>query len=152
MTGYRIAANSSGQTPLDAAVANGIRNHTDVGVLASLDGNRASIFVWHYHDDDLPKPDAQVSILVEGLPWNNTVRRMKHYRIDNNHSNAYSKWLAMGSPQNPTKEQHRILQDAGQLTMMEPSAAISVEEGKAVIGFALPIHAVSMIVLENRQC
>ena len=30
----------------------------DVAALASLDGNRLCVLVWHYHDDDVPGPDA----------------------------------------------------------------------------------------------
>jgi xylan 1,4-beta-xylosidase len=36
--------------------------------LASLDGKELSVMLWHYHDDDLPGPDADVELSLAGLP------------------------------------------------------------------------------------
>ena len=40
----------------------------DVSALASLDGNKLAVLVWHYHDDDVPGPDASVDVALENLP------------------------------------------------------------------------------------
>ena len=38
----------------------GVRGATpDVSALASLEANRLSVMVWHYHDDDVPGPDGR---------------------------------------------------------------------------------------------
>ena len=41
----------------------------DVAALASLDGDKLCVLVWHYHDDDVPGPDAAVALTLSGLPW-----------------------------------------------------------------------------------
>jgi xylan 1,4-beta-xylosidase len=149
MSGQRLDASSSAQVPLDTAVTSGIRGDPDVGVLSSLeDKRRLSVLVWHYHDDDLPKPDANVTISIENLPWSGNAR-LTHYRVDNGHSNSYTLWLKQGSPQHPTPEQYTALKAAGQLaTLGKPQRVKIAKGGQAKLSFALPIHAVSLLVLE----
>ncbi|KAI9712648.1 MAG: hypothetical protein M1820_001269 [Bogoriella megaspora] len=155
MSGQRIEANSSGQVPLETAVASGINgSQTDVGVLASFNSttNALYAFIWHYHDDDLPKPDAQIDVQIQGLPQDselaNCEARLTHYRIDLEHSNSYQKWLQMGSPQNPTEQQYSELKAAGMLQALGTPQRVSVEGGRASISLSLPIHATSLLVLE----
>ena len=62
MSGQRLAAESSGAVSLDAILKDGVRAKPDVSALASLDGKKLSVLVWHYHDDDVPGPDAAVEL------------------------------------------------------------------------------------------
>jgi xylan 1,4-beta-xylosidase len=148
MSGNRIEATSSGQVDLDAAVASGVRDAADVGVLSSLDGERLSVFIWHYHDDDVPMPDADISIAIQGLPWNGK-SKLTHYRVDNDHSNAYTVWLKQGSPQKPSPKQYAALKAAGDLATMGRPSKIDVNSGKAHVTIMLPIQALSLIVIEK---
>ncbi|KAF2104908.1 xylan 1,4-beta-xylosidase [Rhizodiscina lignyota] len=150
MTGTRVKAISSGQQPLEDVVTNGVRNATDVGAISSVDGDKAYVFIWHYHDDDLPKPDAEIDVAVEGLSWNGNAR-LTHYRLDNEHSNSYTKWMSMGSPQNPTAEQHAELRAAGLLATLGKPTALNVEGGCAKVSLSLPIHALSLLVIEKED-
>ena len=68
MGGRRLATESTGEVPLDAIVRDGVRGAPDVGALASLDGSRLCVLAWHYHDDDVPGPDAAVALTLEHLP------------------------------------------------------------------------------------
>jgi len=68
MGGKRLAAQSSAEVSLDAMMTDGVRGHPDVAALASLEAGRLYVLVWHYHDDDLPGPDAAIDLLVAGLP------------------------------------------------------------------------------------
>ena len=63
---------------------------------------RCRVLVWHYHDDDLPGPDAAVELSLRGLPAQAGSVLVQHYRIDSDHSNAYEAWKRMGSPPRPT--------------------------------------------------
>lgn len=47
----------------------------------------------------------------------------------NNHSNAYTVWKEMGSPQNPTPGQYIKLQAAGQLQLFDSPKWITPENG-----------------------
>ena len=62
MGGRRLEARSTAAIGLDAILKGGVRGEPDVAALATLDGDRLSVLAWHYHDDDLPGPDAEVAV------------------------------------------------------------------------------------------
>lgn len=107
------------------------------------------MLIWNYHDDDLQWPDASVLMNVTHLFPGCEVARLMHYRIDQSHSNAYSAWLAMGSPQKPTERQYKDLVAAGELEMLHRSTEVKVDDGEVGVELELPIHAVSLLVLER---
>jgi xylan 1,4-beta-xylosidase len=148
MSGRRVAAQSSAAVSLDEITKNGVRGKPDVSALAAIEGKKLAILVWHYHDDDLPGPDAAVDLTLSGLPIANGVAQLTHLRIDENHSNAFTAWKRIGSPQTPTPEQYAQLEAAGKLSQIEAPATVAIESGKAVLHFALPRQAVSLIALE----
>jgi xylan 1,4-beta-xylosidase len=149
MGGQRVATKSSGEIPLDTIIHRGVRGAPDVAALASLDGKKLAVLIWHYHDDDLPGPDAQVRLALGGLPLAAGQARLTHYRIDRTHSNAYTKWLEQGSPPEPNDAQYAQLKVAGKLAMLtDAPAAVSVEQGAATLDFILPRQAVSLLVVE----
>ena len=73
---------------------------------------------------------------------------LEHYRIDETHSNAYTAWKNMGSPQSPTPEQYASLKAAGQLQLLTSPAWIDVDNGKVTIETSLPGQAVSLLHLK----
>ena len=148
MGGERIAVTSDAAVPLTAILGSGVRDRPDVAALASRDGSRVTVLVWHYHDDDLPGPDAEVQLTLEGLPVARAEARLQHFRIDAEHSNAYTAWLRMGSPQTPTGPQRAQLEHAGQLQAMPGPDAVTVSESRATVSFSLPRQAVSLLVIE----
>ncbi|KAL1853931.1 hypothetical protein Daus18300_011673 [Diaporthe australafricana] len=158
MNGDMVAANSSGQVPMDVVLGEGIRggDTTDVGAVASFNSSTETlyVFVWNYHDQDLDFPDANVTLDVQSLPdtfLNNTNGvTLTHYRIDNNHSNSYSQWQAMGSPQTPSDEQYQELVRAGKLKALSQAGNLGTPiDGKLSLDFSLPVRATSLLVLHN---
>ena len=129
-------------------VKEGVRDKPDVAALASRDDRRVSVLVWHYHDDDVAGPAAEVSLSIDGLPMEQRRARLRHFRIDADHSNAHTAWQRMGSPQLPTPAQYAQLEKAGQLEAMPEPEAIGVAGGRATLRFALPRQAVSLLVVE----
>ncbi len=67
MGGERLAVTSDGAVPLDAIVNGGVRDRPDVAALASRDDRRVTILAWHYHDDDVAGPAADVTLSIDGL-------------------------------------------------------------------------------------
>jgi len=118
-----------------------------VSSLASLDGHRLAVMVWHYHDDDVAGPDADVSINLSGVPVDEGTAHVAEYRIDETHSNAYTAWKKMGSPQQPSETQINELTKAGQLALAGKSE-IRFEGHHATIRTVLPRQAVSLFVVE----
>ena len=148
MGGKRVAVQSSGDAGVEAIMKDGVRAAPDVSALASLDGKKLTVMAWHYHDDDLPGPEAAVTLTVTGLPLARGEARLSHFRIDESHSNSFAAWKRMGSPIAPDEKQYAELEAAGKLAPMEGPATVRVEGGQATLPIALPRQAVSLVVLE----
>jgi xylan 1,4-beta-xylosidase len=148
MGGRRLSVTSTADAGIESILAHGVRDAPDVSALASFDGNRLSVLAWHYHDDDIAGPAAAVELSLTGLPAGALTAKLRHYRIDSEHSNAFESWRRMGSPATPTPEQHRELDMAGQLAELPGPQTISFKDGAGRLSFTLPRQAVSLVVLE----
>jgi xylan 1,4-beta-xylosidase len=104
--------------------------------------------LWNYHDDDMPAAGAQVQMTIAGVPAGVKKVLLQHYRIDQSHSNSYTVWKQMGSPQNPTAEQYAQLKAAGQLELLNSPVWLDVNDGKVTIATALPRQATSLMLLK----
>jgi xylan 1,4-beta-xylosidase len=145
MSGQRINAQSDHGLPLDEITQNGVRTNSDVSVFASRSEKSISILLCHYHDDDVPGPVAEVSVAITGIPENVTAAKLAHFRIDETHSNAFTEWKRLGSPQSPTPEQYATLEKAGQLAELEPVRSIDFSNHHANLTVKLPRQAVSLL-------
>lgn len=143
----QLQAESSGEVPLDELLAQGVQGRPDVGVLATRTGDgKVAVMVWHYHDDDVPGPDAAVSLQLSGM-GSKSSRAVTQWRVDKTHANAFTAWQAMGSPQAPNEKQYVQLEAA---SVMSPTAlpALAVSGGTAAIDFSLPRQGVTLLVIE----
>ena len=147
MHGERVTVTSSGRIALKDMVDTGVNGAPDVDALATKSQREAAVMLWNYQDDDLPAPDAQVRVTISGIPVGVKKVLLEHYRIDETHSNAYTAWTQMGSPQAPTTEQYAELKAAGQLQLLDSPDWLDVQGGKVSIGMALPRQAVSLLRL-----
>jgi xylan 1,4-beta-xylosidase len=145
MGGDRVAVTGNSMNAAEI-LANGVRGaRGDVSALASHEGDVAAIMVWNYYDDDLPAPDAMVTVNVHNVPTSRAL--LHHYRIDQEHSNAYTTWLEMGAPQQVTREQYRTLEKSGKLELLDAPEYIDTTGGVATIQFELPRQGVSLLHL-----
>ena len=150
MGGQRLAVESDNAVALDSILRSGVRARADVSALASLESNRLCVLVWHYHDDDMAGPVADVNLTLDGLPGKIKRAQARHYRIDNDHSDAFTVWQRMGSPLTLSGKQYAELERAGQLAELQRPETIRVRDGQAVLSFTLPREAVSLLVIEWR--
>jgi len=72
--------------------------------------------------------------------------QLRHYRIDQDHSNSYTAWKRMGSPAHPTAAQVAELQKASELAQVE-ATTVESRDGTATVRMQLPRQAVSLITL-----
>jgi xylan 1,4-beta-xylosidase len=147
MSGKRLAVTSSGEISLDTIVSQGVGQRPDVSALASRDGNKVSIMIWHYHDDDIKGDRAQVELTLNDFPEIASAVQLNHYRIDKDYSNAYSIWKRMSTPQPPSANQYRLLQQRGKLAKVA-KRNLRIEKNKLTIELDLPRQAVSLITLQ----
>jgi xylan 1,4-beta-xylosidase len=129
-------------------ILTGVRgDQPDVSAVAAKDANRITIISWNYHDDDLPGPAADITLDVTGIPGNLTQVKKSEWRIDENHSNAFTAWKAMGSPETPNPDQYKQLEAAAKLTAFTNPGTTAATDGKTTIKLNLPRQAVSLIEL-----
>ena len=128
-------------------LAHGVRAAPDVGALASRDGDLVAVLLWHYHDDDVPGPDAQVDLDLAGLKWKTA--SVAHYRVDEIHGNAFAAWQRLGSPASVDQATWVSLRAASQLTALHEPRVQQVNGGKLRLSFALPRQGVSLLLLSG---
>ncbi|MEO5564919.1 MAG: beta-xylosidase [Chitinophagaceae bacterium] len=149
MSGKRVSAESSRMYLLDSMVSSSIRGpQTDIGALASKDAKTAAAMIWNYHDDDKQGPAEKIMVMFKGIPVKKVT--MTHYRIDDKHSNSYEVWKKMGSPQNPTDDQIKQLEKAGQLETFAKPKQLKVKNGELGYAIELPRQGVSLLKLDWR--
>jgi xylan 1,4-beta-xylosidase len=140
----QISARSSAQLDLATIIREGVRNGPDVGALATRSRRGVAILLWHYHDDDVPGPEANVELSIRGAKSLGANATM--WVVDKDHGNAFTEWQALGSPTSPTSAQIERLRRASVMKeQLVPVAQAGNEE--AVLHLSLPRQAVELIEL-----
>ncbi len=144
MSGNRVEAVSSAGLTVAAIRDAGVRDAPDISALAARSSNSATVLMWNYHDDDLPAPAAPITLTIQGLPAGRAT--ITHLRIDETHSNSYSAWVRMGSPQQPTPAQIAALERASALQPLRPARMVTIAgDGLVTEAFDLPRKSVSFV-------
>jgi xylan 1,4-beta-xylosidase len=64
------------------------------------------------------------------------------------HSNSYSAWLKMGSPQSPTPAQYAEFEKASELQALRPARQVAIgRDGRLTEAFDLPRKSVSFVMV-----
>lgn len=147
MTGERVLATSTGALDLDDILRSSVRNRANVNVIATRDGHRLNVLVWNYHDSSADSAPAEVRLFVEGVPKSASQVLLEHWRVDHDHSNAYSVWQTIGSPQNPTVAQYQVLKASGQLQLLESPRWLRRKVDAIELSFTEPRQGVSLLTL-----
>lgn len=143
----RLAVDAPSMIPTDAIIADSVRGEPDIGVVASIDDARArlTLLLWNYHDvagGYSERRDVQVTLT--GLPDGSDDARTVEYTIDEVSGNAYTAWLALGSPQSPTADQLAKLHAASTMRPV-PWALTKTSTGNVQLSLSLPRHSVKLI-------
>lgn len=145
LEGTRVEATSTGRVSMDAMLSAGVRGAPDVDALATRGPQQASVLLWNYADAAEPAPDQGVTATIAGLPAEAHRVLVQQYRIDANHSNAYTVWQGMGSPQHPTAEQQTELQARAGLELAGSPVWADVVDGQVVLPLTLPHESVALL-------
>jgi len=141
----RIEASSSGAVDIDTMLKSSVREQPDINVIATRNAHQISALVWNYHDADVNVTAESIRVHVKGLPKNLSKVQLKHWRIDDAHSNAFTAWRAMSSPLMPSATELQALQTAGQLQLLSSPNWIVVDKGTTTLDFKEPRQGVSLI-------
>lgn len=148
MKGNRVKGASNSQVPLEEIIANSVKNNPDVAALASIDDKVLYILLWHYHDEDVPGPSARIALSLENLPVFKGTANVSYYLVDKKHGNAYTKWLEMGSPQQPDKNQYNELEKSGNLKKEEMAEKLRIRHGILKLNINLERQGVMLLIAE----
>jgi xylan 1,4-beta-xylosidase len=150
MSGTQVQTTSTGDLTEATIQKSGVRadNKPDVSALAALDGKKLTVMIWNYYDDDLGGSDAAIDLTLAGLPISSGGAKLTEYRIDQDHSNSFTAWKKMGSPQNPTPTQYSQLEAAGKLAKVGDAQNVHIDANKTTVKLNLPRQATSLFVLE----
>ena len=122
----------------------GVREGPDINAVATRDATGVSVLVWHYHDDDTPGPNADITVSLSGAPS----AKVRHYRMDAEHSNAFAVWQKMGAPQYIEGADYAKLEAAGQLERLDDTVTVEQRGGATKVRLTLPRQGVSLLRLE----
>lgn len=149
LKGNELPLASDGAVGLDEILKDSVRAKPDINGMAVADGQSVKILIWNYHDYLVPSESAPIQLKVKLPPDFGSKARVIHYRIDDTHSNAYTKWLELSSPQNPDAKMLAGLKAAMELQMLEPSSIINIINSEASLNFELPRFGLSVIILNK---
>ena len=143
----QVAATSSGAVPLEQILADGVRDRPDVGVLATrAENGRLDVLLWHYHDDDVPGPPADIHLLFTGLAPGVKLQA-RSWRVDRDSGDAFTAWKAMGSPTKPSKAQVDRLISAARMVARPVRMPPRMHDGSLSFERHLPRQGVELLEL-----
>jgi len=145
MQGSRVTATSTSTQNYNSIRDSSVRGkEPDINALATKSSNSAAVIVWNYHDkNDVNVAPATISVTVKGLPQQRLL--LTQYIIDQEHSNAFTAWKKMGSPKEPTVDEYKTLEAAGQLQEISSPKYITPENGAAKINFDLERQGITLL-------
>ena len=147
MKGKQLTVENDHAFSLDQLLTKGVHDSiADVNALAIAGDKTAYVLLWNYYDDDVFAPDATVKLKLHNVPAKKVT--VKQYSIDEDHSNSYTVWKEMGSPQQVSKEQYKILEKFGKLQSYRKPYAGIVNNGVFDADVHLPAHAVSLVKID----
>lgn len=145
MNGKRISVKAGNGLSAADIIAHGVREKNDINAIASKNQNSVCIMVWNYHDDDVTDAASPVELIINGIGKSKVL--VHHYRVDQQFSNSFEKWKALGKPQQVTDEQYKELEKAGQLQLFTSPQWVETKNGKTILKFDLAGQGVSLIQL-----
>ncbi|UWZ86187.1 GH39 family glycosyl hydrolase [Occallatibacter riparius] len=146
-----LAVSSDGARSLNDILGNGVTGAPDVNAVATRNGDEVDILLWNYHDADVKAPPATITLQIDGLKGD---LLESEYLVDKEHSNSYSAWLKMGSPEHLDKQQTLRLRSAGALqevTSDKPVLWGKGEKGRTSLTLQLERQGVALIRLRPRH-
>ena len=141
----RLKATSSGALPTPDVIRDGVRAQADINVIASRTEHGVEALLWNYHDNDVAAPATSTEVRVDGLPAGVTRALLEHFCVDSTHSNAFTAWKDMGSPQSLSAAQYEQLQSEGQLQLLTSPEWIAIEKHSIHLRFNLPRQSLSLL-------
>jgi len=128
------------------------KNEFGINGIATSDQNNSNFqLLLFYHVDDWTYEDTQlIDITFKNILLKSIF--LKHYRIDSNHSNTFTKWIQMGKPDYLNEYQLKDLKNAQELKLLYPPIEYQIKDNQFKLdSFHLPAHSISFIQIINNS-
>ncbi len=120
---------------------------TDVAGFAVRGENGETQIVVYSHNNDRDLHEtADITLKITGLASADVTAT--HYRIDDQHSNAYAEWVRQGQPLFPEGEVYDAIKARDGLEKLADDAVSTVKDGAVTLTFSMPTHGVSLIIIK----
>jgi xylan 1,4-beta-xylosidase len=143
----RLNVTSSAALASEEIVRSGVRGSPDINAIAARKEREVEVLVWNYHDDDVAFPASPIDLTITNLPRELKRSLLEHFRIDSDHSNAFTVWRSLGSPEPLYANQIEQLQNVGQLQLLTSPVWVHLDRGVLRTQFTLPRQGLSLIRL-----
>jgi xylan 1,4-beta-xylosidase len=148
LSGSRLPLTSSGALALSDILANSVRTEPTIDGMAALDADTLRVLMWNYHDDLVAVAPTPVQLAVKVPVSFGAKVRVSHTRVDETHGDAYTAWVAQGSPANPSPTQIAALEQAMDPSPLVPDEVLPVAMDRSVrLDFELPRFGVSLVTI-----
>lgn len=144
LDGQMLLVTSSGARPVDEVLRESAGEMPDVDTIATRAERHIDVMLWNYHDDDVASPAAEIALAVDGVPAGRV--HVQRFLMDAQHSNAYSAWQRIGSPEQPTAQQFMELQQAAKLETVDRSDSVA-HDGRVELDLKLERQGVMLVRL-----
>ncbi len=143
MNGNMLEVNNSNSLSLQSIIDSSVRVTSYVDALSTIDAHNMYIMLWNYHDDENVKFEAPINLVLQQLPSERVA--ISSYLVDEDHSNAYTIWKKMGSPQQVSAKQINHLQEAGKLQKNTANKQVKTTNGNLNYHFNLKGQGVALL-------
>ena len=145
LDGETIELTSEGAFSLDTTRATGHAADIDrievSGFAVKRKDGSVQVLLYSHHDDQYFSGAMDVSLTLSG--YNHKSAKIKQYRIDRTHSNAYSQWIKLGKPWYPTAEEYDSMKKCAVLECIAEEHLQFADNLN--LELQLPAHSVSLI-------
>jgi xylan 1,4-beta-xylosidase len=139
---------SAAKDPLSYADLNGRSEEPDISGFATLSGSKSlEVLIYNHHDDWDLSGEHAIELEIANLPFDSSDLVLKHYRIDQAHSNAYAEWVRQDRPMYPAPGQREAIKSREGLELLEPPRKVRLYDGKLKVSFSLPVHGISLLCI-----
>ncbi len=113
------------------------------------EGTQVAVIIYNFYKVLSITGTDEVNLTVNNLPFPQGEVEVRHYRIDETHSNPYSVWVNQGKPVKPTNAQWDEMRAASELAELNPKKTINYSGTAYIENFTLPRQSVSMLLFKS---
>lgn len=125
----------------------GTAEGSEIDGWATASDDSVEVLLYCHHDDWDIGDEFEIEFSAL-MPFEGKAR-LRHYRIDETHSNAYAEWERQGCPNYPDAEQYVAIKQRDSLEFCEAPQMKLVNEGKLTHRFKLPTHGISLLIIDK---